>query len=117
MALIESRGDRRGLKAVCGLLLVIAVVVWLRTWHFPPPQMGTDEESFKTVDALFTAFTTRDRERLDDCERRLVARREAGKLPAQASARLQSLIGQARSGDWDSAAKRLYEFMYGQRRR
>lgn len=101
--------------ALCGAAL-IAVGGWLAWTLNSPPQIGTDEEVFKTVDALFTAVTSRDTRRLDDCERRLLAHHEAGRLPPKAADFLESVIAQARSGEWDAAAKRLYDFMYGQRR-
>jgi hypothetical protein len=81
-----------------------------------PPQMGADEEAFKAVDALFTAVTARDEKLLEKCERRLEACREARKIPAGASAYLGGVVRTARAGGWESAARRLYEFMTAQRR-
>jgi hypothetical protein len=37
-------------------------------------------------------------------------------LPAEAADYLDAVIEQARSGQWEAAAKRLYDFMYRQRR-
>src|SRR5262245_8954141 len=81
-----------------------------------PPQMGNDEDVFHAVDALFTAVTARDAKLLGSCEQRLNALKEAGKLPGEASASLDGIIRRAREGHWESAAKRLYDFMKGQRR-
>jgi hypothetical protein len=81
-----------------------------------PPQMGADEEVFRTVDALFTAVTSRDERRLGECEQRLHTYRDAGRLPAGAADYLDEVIARARSGRWESAAGRLYEFMKDQRR-
>ncbi len=102
------------LSVVCGLsiLLLILIVRHLRT----PPQMGADEEVFKTVNALFTALTSKNTSRLDDCGKRLRDYREAGKLPETAAKSLDSIMKQAREGQWDPAARRLYEFMLVQRR-
>jgi hypothetical protein len=94
-----------------GILLVVLFVWWNR-----PPQMGADEAVFRTVDALFTAATARDEKQLADCERRLVALKDAGKLPPDASAYLDNIIRQARGGRWESAAHSLYDFMRAQRR-
>ena len=47
--------------------------------------MGADEEVFTTVDALFTAVTAHDEKLLGDCEQRLHAYRDAGKLPGDAA--------------------------------
>ncbi len=81
-----------------------------------PPQMGADEEVFHAVDALFTATTARDANLLGQCERRLQTLAGAGKLPPAASAYLDSVIGKAREGRWESAAETLYDFMKAQRR-
>jgi hypothetical protein len=81
-----------------------------------PPQMGTDEEVFSTVDALYTAVRNHDEKRIGECEQRLNRYREAGKLPPNAADSLAAIISRARSGSWDSAAERLYEFMLAQRR-
>jgi len=81
-----------------------------------PPQIGADERVFHTVDALYTAVKSQDVARLADCERRLHTYRDAGALPAAAAARLDGMIGAAKSGRWQSAAESLYDFMLGQRR-
>jgi hypothetical protein len=81
-----------------------------------PPQMGPDEDVFTTVDALYTAVRARDERRLSQCEQRLIAYRQAGKLPPAAADHLDGVIATARGGAWQSAAERLYEFMIAQRR-
>jgi hypothetical protein len=109
----DRRPDRR-LLAAFGVLavLVVACLVW--RWS-PPPQIGTDEAVVKTVDALFTAMTTKDPKRLDDCDQRLKSYQADGRLPARAASRLQGFIQQAREGKWDPAARGLYAVIYGQR--
>lgn len=99
-----------GSLGVVGLLLLVWLV-WSR-----PPQMGADEETFRTVDALYTAFRMKDAGKVAQCESRLRARRDAGKLPASAAAHLDMVIATARGGDWQSATQRLYSFMAAQRR-
>jgi len=81
-----------------------------------PPQLGADDDVFKTVDALFTAVTARDEKLLDDCGQRLRSFQEAGRLPADASEYLDAIIEQARDGRWEPAAEKLYHFMKAQRR-
>jgi hypothetical protein len=97
------------------VVLAILLVGWL-IWRTRPPQMGADEEVFRTVDALFTAVTARDEKRLGQCEQRLQALRAAGKLPADASGHLDGIIRKARQGRWEPAAENLYTFMLAQRR-
>ena len=98
--------------AIALIVITAAVVYWLRI----PPQMGGSEEVFDTVDALFTAVTSRDEKRLADCERRLKSYSESGKLPASAWNHLDGIIQKARGGGWQSAAESLYNFMLAQRR-
>jgi hypothetical protein len=94
--------------------LAILFVCWFMWWR-SPPQMGADEEVFKTVDALFTAVTARDEKLLGDCERRLLTYKEAGKLPADAADYLAVVIRQSHEGKWEPAAERLYDFIREQR--
>jgi hypothetical protein len=98
---------------VAGSAVVLAAALfgWGR-----PPQMGADDEVFTSVDALFTAVTARDENRLGQCEQRLHALQDAGKLPATAAGHLDGIITTARAGRWRPAAERLYDFMAAQRR-
>ena len=93
------------------LLLWFAYFVWTK-----PPQMGADEEVFRTVDALYTAVTARNEKLLAQCEKKLQAHKDAGKLPGSASDYLDSVTATARAGRWQPAAERLYDFMKSQRR-
>jgi hypothetical protein len=115
MATSDAGAQLRLLLIVCGLATVGVIVFLVQTFR-APPQIGTDDDVFNTVDALFTALTSRDDNRLDNCEDRLLALREANQLPAKAADHLDAVIEQARSGEWEPAAKRLYDFMYHQRR-
>jgi hypothetical protein len=91
----------------------VAVVVGYFT---RPPQMGADEDVFRTVDALYTAVRMKDAAKVDRCEARLNSYREAGKLPEPSAAYLAGVIASARGGKWAAATERLYEFMRAQRR-
>ncbi len=115
MASEYSPTARRAVIAagVVGALLLAALGFF---WWSRPPQMGADEEAFTAVDALFTAVTARDEKLLGQCERRLHALRDDGKLPAGAADHLDGVIAEARSGGWREGAKRLYAFMRAQRR-
>ena len=107
----------RNRVALIVLGAVVAIVVVVLALNLgSPPQMGADEEVFRTVDALFTALTGRNEKQLDQCERRLKGYRETGKLPAKAAKTLDGIVQTARAGRWQPAAERLYDFMKGQRR-
>src|SRR4029079_7788701 len=82
-----------------------------------PPQVLDDEECFSTVDALWTAVTARSPELLDQTAADLQHLRDDGRLSAEGHAALAKIIGQARAGEWEPAAKRLKTFIQGQRRK
>src|SRR5262249_1093682 len=100
------------------VLSVLLLVVGMRVWYSfrSQPQLPASDELFQTVDALFTAVTAKDERRLTDCEQRLKRSAESGELPAAAWKRLERVIASSRSGQWDTAAQHLYDFMQGQRR-
>lgn len=108
------------LRPIDRILIVgalIFIIGFTIEYAFRKPQIGSSDEAFKTVDALFTAMTTKDQQRLDDCQQRLEQFREAGELNPGAAAHLDKLIQRAQSGDWDKSARELYDFMLAQRRR
>jgi hypothetical protein len=110
-----DRAPGRRLLLFLALGLVLGGVVLFFSLK-SPPQMGADEEVFQTVDALYTAVRSRDEKQLNLCQKRLASHREAGKLPENASGYLDRVIAQAREGEWEPAARRLYAFMKVQRR-
>jgi hypothetical protein len=98
--------------AAGGLVLLVCWFVWWRQ----PAQIGADKEAVRTVDALFTAFTSRNTTRVAECEERLHALKDAGRLPPNVAGYLDGLIRTARGGNWRGAAHKLFSFMKGQRR-
>jgi hypothetical protein len=80
------------------------------------PQIGTDREAFKTVDALYTAVGLRDADRVDQCGAKLKALHDQDKLPEGAYRALEAIIAEAKVGRWELALQRLSGFMEGQRR-
>jgi hypothetical protein len=106
--------DRRVWLLAGAMLLFGGYYAWSK-WD-RTPQIGTDEAVFKTVDALFTAVTSKDAKRLEQCASRLTEYRKSGRLPETSAELLDSIIAQARSGEWKTAAERLYDTMLSQRR-
>ena len=94
------------------LLLAVFAIGCGRT-----PQLGPDEATFNSVDALYTAVTARRTDLLTNCETRLRERHDAGKLPDAAWTELSSIIATSREGKWEAAAERLYDFMKRQEMR
>ncbi|MGQ0633139.1 MAG: hypothetical protein ACT4QC_00900 [Planctomycetaceae bacterium] len=113
--MVTDATSPRSLAVGTGGILALMGIAWVVWSHLPPSQLKADEQVFKTVDALFTALTSRDRTRLDECERRLKVYREKHQLPDSAATVLDSIIAQARAGKWQPAAHSLYDFMLGQR--
>lgn len=106
---------RRWTLSVLAVVVILVVGRW--AWSLmPPPQIGADEQVFNTVDALFTAITSRDNSRLAECEKRLQGCRQSGTLAAAPAQFLDGVIEQARRNEWEPAARRLYDFMYRQHR-
>lgn len=108
--------ERNRILTGVAVIVVMSLMVLLARSFMSPPQMGVDDEVFKTVDALFTAITSKDKKRLDDSDNRLKSQRESGRLPAAAAKSLEAIVKQARTDQWDPAAHRLYDFMLAQRR-
>ena len=108
--------QRRAMVAIAAVACLTLVAAILYFTLRQPPQMGSDEEVFRAVDALFTAVTARNEKLLEQCDNRLKALKSSGKLPATASEHLDEIIATARAGHWRPAAERLYRFMQVQRR-
>lgn len=112
----ESSFRERFAPIVLCLLIVGAAGYGLYYYWTRPPQMGTSDEVFKTVDALYTAVRSHDERRMGECQLKLKSLREANQLPTAAAESLDGIIVKAKMGDWDHATRQLYEFMIAQRR-
>ncbi len=83
----RKRTARAALVAACLAVLALALGAGFLGCR-RTPQLGADEEVYRAVDALFTAVTARDEKLLGDCERRLHAHRDAGRLRGAAAREL-----------------------------
>ena len=93
---------------LAGLLLTGFMVIIMGCGG--PPALES-EEAFSTADALYTAITSRRTELLDKSETRLVELKDTGKLSNHAFERLDEIMEQARSGNWQDAAEELDSFI------
>jgi hypothetical protein len=84
------------------------------TGCFAPPQIGADERTFRTVDALYTAVSMHDKEQVSRCATKLEELRRDERLPKGAYETLKSVIDDVRKDRWDPARTRLRDFMLGQ---
>ncbi len=95
---------------------LVALLVFIASGCGRPAQIGPDRDTFKAVDALYTAISMRDTTLVDRCESGLKELKTAGKLPSNASDSLANIIAEARSGKWEPAQNHLHDFMLGQRK-
>ena len=79
-------------------------------------QMGADPAVFKAVDALYTAVSLREPDRVDHCMASLTTLRDSAALDREPFDALDRIASEARSGSWESAQSRLARFMRGQTR-
>jgi hypothetical protein len=98
------------------LIVACCLLTLVQTGCGRAPQLGGDRDTFKAVDALYTAVSLRDSSLLDQSAASLQGLRAAGKLPEAAARSLDAIVAEARSGKWGPAFERLSTFMEAQRR-
>jgi hypothetical protein len=103
--------DRKAAAAVASLIVALSL-----SGCWAPPQIGPDRDTFKAVDALYTAISLRDPKLVENCASRLKELRAAGKVPEAAFLTLDSIILEASEGHWEPSQERLAVFMEGQER-
>lgn len=86
-------------------------------WHYysTPPPLQASPQAAKTLDAMFTALTSRDQKNLSACIERIEQYSQQGMLATRAAAELRSCNDLATAGSWEQAAERLYWVIYEQR--
>lgn len=100
----------------CGALVcAVVAVVWLTIALRPVPQLGSEEETLKAVDALFTAVNAHDSKLVEQCATQLTNLRQANKIGPEPYAHLESIIAQSREARWRQSSHQLYDFMMAQR--
>ncbi len=85
-------------------------------WYATPPDLGASPEARKTLDGLFTAFTTRDEAKLATCMERIEVHFAEGRLSEKAVNELRNCSEMAKADSWETAAKRLYWIIFEQAR-
>jgi ammonia channel protein AmtB len=112
----KSNQAKPSIVLIASIALALLLTIGWFFWNPAPSQLGDNERAFSAVDALFTAVTARNEQLLADCEARLKALVNEGVLDDKNSEYLASVVAQAKTGQWQQAARRLYKFMQGQRR-
>jgi hypothetical protein len=74
------------------------------------PPSAIDRDNRRLVDAILTAITMKNTNWLEDDTKLAEERHTAGHLTDAEYQELQSIIESARTGDWQAAEKRGYEF-------
>ena len=98
-------------------LAIIAIAARAYFVFHSAPQLPASDEVYSTVDALFTAVTAHDSQRLATCQQRLESFKHRGSMPSAAAKRLDRIIAIANSGDWTAAAHQLYDLIQAQQRK
>lgn len=81
-----------------------------------PPQVLTDEAVFGELDALYTAVTSKRRNLLEDCQKRINKLHDEQRMSDEGFNEVEAIIALAEQDKWTPAAERLYAFMRGQRK-
>lgn len=97
----------RGQNFPCAVLLIVLLTGC-------GPSAVSSPEAERSVDALYTAVTSRRPELLEQCEQRLKQLLTEEKLTQSAHDELAEIIQQARRGEWQPAAETLDSFIRNQ---
>ena len=84
-------------------------LIWLVMFWTAVPKLQASDDALKTVDALFTAINSRNTKRMSECKTKLESYTREGGLSHGAMTVLAQCCEQAEAGDWEKAAKRLYD--------
>ena len=77
----------------------------------------TSEAGLKSLDALYTAVTSRKPELVDQCAKQVNRLEESGDLSGSAADTLEGVIQRAKAGDWQQSAEVLDRYIRLQTRR
>lgn len=80
------------------------------------PQVLSDEAVFGELDALYTAVTSKRRNLLSDCQKRITKLHAEKRMSDAGFKEVEAIITLAEDDKWTPAAERLYTFMRGQRK-
>ncbi len=104
-------------KSVARLFLALALI-GLMTFAGcnSVPQVLSDEAAFGELDALYTAVTSKRRNLLSDCQKRITKLHDEKRMSDAGFKEVEAIIALAEEDEWTPAAERLYTFMRGQRK-
>lgn len=110
----QTLGSRRSVVAIIGIVSIL--IGGLAYWRWADtPQLAADGDVYASLDALFTAVTSRRESLVANCESKLVAMHSEGRIPEPAWQRIAHVIELAKAGQWESAASDLYAFIERQK--
>ena len=104
----ESQGAAVWWATIAGLLIVAALVVWLRSGREYPEV--SHPEGLHLMRALYTACSSQSAERLTVVERKVTVAADEGVLTEAELAAFREIIARAQSDDWKDAAAKSYQF-------
>lgn len=100
-------------KIWIAVLLCAMSLVWAGCG---PPQVLNSDESLKSLDALWTAVTSQKSELLANAAKDLKRMHDQKRMSDAGWRSIDAIIKQAELGDWQGAAKKLRDFIKGQRK-
>jgi hypothetical protein len=98
------------------LILVSCLGITALSGCGSPPQVLTDEAVFGELDALYTAVTSKRRNLMEDCQKRITKLHDEQRMSDAGFEEIEAIIALAEQDKWTPAAERLYAFMRGQRK-
>jgi hypothetical protein len=104
----ESQGAAVWWAGFAGVLIVVALVVWLRSGREFPEV--SHPEGLHLMRALYTACSSQSEERLSVVERKVTEAAEQGVLTEPELAAFREIIARGQSADWEHAAAKSYQF-------
>ncbi|MES2793448.1 MAG: hypothetical protein V4719_27800 [Planctomycetota bacterium] len=98
------------------IILSCSLGIMLVSGCQPVPQVLNDEAAFGELDALYTAVTSKRRDLLDACRKRISKLHEEKRMSDAGFDEIEEIVALTEQDKWTPAAEQLYNFMRGQRK-
>jgi hypothetical protein len=98
-----------------GVVLTLVGAVWFYRWWSRPPAVEFD--NLKYIQMLRTAVSARRADYVSGVERAVHLRRKEGAMSPAEAAHFESILTLVRSGEWERAEQRAFDFELAQANR
>ncbi len=102
------------LKTLC--LISLVLISGLSMSGCSTPQVLGNEEVYTSLDALWTAVTSRNLDRVQEVTNELIRLRDEGGLSKEGWGAIEPILQQAFAEKWEPAARSLKKFIGAQRK-